>query len=284
SVMVFTTFQKLSTALTVMLKAVPAVRAVGAPVLPVAVPGAAISPGTNSWSFAKAAGLTTMLPEVAPLRPLAVKLRFMVVVRLWDRFANVATPLTAEAIKVPCTVPLPALRATVTTVLLSLERRLPKASWIRIAGAGENVTPALTVVGGCVCMAKLAAGPAFTVKTALVALLRPEAPAVSCWLAPAASIRRLVNVAAPLPAAVPMSKDAVPCNGPVPPVRLRFKFRLAGRAAVEALPNWSSVPPTGWRPKTEPAVALPRRVVKVKRLALAPLTAIWDEVAVALPL
>ncbi len=56
SVMVFTTFQKLSTALTVMLKGVPAVRALGAPVLPVAVPGAAISPGTNSWSFARRSG------------------------------------------------------------------------------------------------------------------------------------------------------------------------------------------------------------------------------------
>src|SRR5438034_1187403 len=278
SVTVLTVFQKLSTALTVMLKAAPALCAVGVPVLPVAVPGAAISPGTNSWSFAKAAGLTAMLPEVAAVRPVAVKLRLMVVARLWDRFANVATPLTAVAVKVPCRVPLPALRATVTTVLLSLERRLPKASRIRIAGAGENVAPAFTVAGGCVCMAKLAAGPGFTVKTALVALLRPDALAVSCLSAPVASIRRLLNVTAPLPAAVPMSKDAVPCNGPVPPVRLRFKFRLAGRPAVEALPNWSSVRTTGWLPKTEPAVALPGCVVKVKRLALAAPTAIGDEV------
>ena len=59
---------------------------------------------------------------------------------------------------------------------------------------------------------------------------------------------------------------------------------LAGRPPVEALPNWSSVRTTGWLPKTEPAVALPGCVVKVKRLALAPLTAIGDEVAVALPL
>src|SRR5439155_9686591 len=48
SAMVLTTFQKLSTALTVMLKAVPAVLAVGVPVLPLAVPGAALSPGTSS--------------------------------------------------------------------------------------------------------------------------------------------------------------------------------------------------------------------------------------------
>src|SRR5207245_523135 len=151
----------------------------------------AVSPGTNSWSFAKAPAPTAMLPEVALVRPLALKVRLIVVVTLWDRFANVATPLTAVAVRVPCRVPLPALRAAVTTVLLSLERRLPKASRTRIAGAGVNVTPALTVVGGRVWMAKLAAGPAFTVKTALVALVRPEALAVSCWLAPMASIRRL---------------------------------------------------------------------------------------------
>src|SRR5437773_1023917 len=125
SVMVLTTFQKLSTALTVTLNAVPEAVAVGVPVLPLAVAGAAVSPGTSNWSFAKAAGLTTMLPEVALVRPLAVKLSVMVLARLWDRFAKVATPLTAVAVNVPCRVPLPALRDTVTTELLSLERRLP---------------------------------------------------------------------------------------------------------------------------------------------------------------
>ena len=94
-------------------------------------------------------------------------------------------------------------------------------------------------------MAKLAAGPVFTVKAVLTALVKPDALAVSCLSAPVASIRRLLNVTAPLPAAVPMSKDAVPCNGPVPPVRLRFKFRLAGRLAAETLPNWSSAQTTG---------------------------------------
>src|SRR6185503_17442987 len=125
SVTLLTTFQKLSTALTVMLKAVAAVCAVGVPVLPLAVAGAAVSPGTSSWSFAKAAGLTTTLPDVTLVRPLAVKLSVIVLATLWDRLANVATPLTAVAVKVPCRVPLPALRETVTMVLLSLERRLP---------------------------------------------------------------------------------------------------------------------------------------------------------------
>ncbi len=48
SLMLLTTFQLASTALSVMLKAVPAVWAVGVPVLPVVVPGAAVSPGTKS--------------------------------------------------------------------------------------------------------------------------------------------------------------------------------------------------------------------------------------------
>ena len=65
SLTLVTTFQFASTALTVTLNAAPAVRAVGVPVLPLAVPGAAVSPGASSWSLVKAAGLTTMLPEVA---------------------------------------------------------------------------------------------------------------------------------------------------------------------------------------------------------------------------
>src|SRR5438477_8498244 len=52
SLTALTTFQKLSTALTVMLKAVAAVLAVGVPLLPVALPGAAVSPGTSNWSVA----------------------------------------------------------------------------------------------------------------------------------------------------------------------------------------------------------------------------------------
>jgi hypothetical protein len=55
-----TRFQLASTARTVTLKAVPALCALGVPVLPVAVPGAAVSPGTSSCSLAKAAALTVI--------------------------------------------------------------------------------------------------------------------------------------------------------------------------------------------------------------------------------
>ena len=65
-----TRFQLASTALTVTLKAVPAVRALGVPVLPVAVPGAAVSPGSRIWSFANAPALIVVaglvLAVIAP--------------------------------------------------------------------------------------------------------------------------------------------------------------------------------------------------------------------------
>ena len=62
---VLMTFQPASTALTVTLKAVPAVCAVGAPVLPVTVPGAAVSPGSKTCNWLKGPALTTTLLEVA---------------------------------------------------------------------------------------------------------------------------------------------------------------------------------------------------------------------------
>ena len=65
-------FQLASTALTVTLNEPPAVCAVGVPVLPVAVPGAAVSPGSRIWSFANAPALIVVdglvFAVFAPLR------------------------------------------------------------------------------------------------------------------------------------------------------------------------------------------------------------------------
>src|SRR5438046_2384980 len=60
SVTLVSGFQLASTALTVTLKAVPAVCAIGVPVLPVGVPGALVSPGTSNCNFANAPELTVM--------------------------------------------------------------------------------------------------------------------------------------------------------------------------------------------------------------------------------
>ena len=111
--------------LTVTPKLTPVNWALGMPVLPLAVPGAVVSPGTSSCNWVKAAGLIRILAEVTLVRPLLLKLRLIVLATLCERLAKVATPLRAVAVKVPCNVPLPALRAAVTTVELSLLRKLP---------------------------------------------------------------------------------------------------------------------------------------------------------------
>src|SRR5262249_49356604 len=53
-------FQLASTALTVTVKAVPAVSLLGVPTFPVALPGAAVSPGTSSCSFDSAPEFTVI--------------------------------------------------------------------------------------------------------------------------------------------------------------------------------------------------------------------------------
>ena len=60
SVMLLMIFQLASTALTVTLNALPAVRALGAPDFPLTVPGAAVSPGTNSCSFVNEPAFTAI--------------------------------------------------------------------------------------------------------------------------------------------------------------------------------------------------------------------------------
>ena len=59
-----TGFQFASTALTVTENGVPAVRADGVPVFPVALPGEAVSPGRRSWSLLNAPALTVTEGEV----------------------------------------------------------------------------------------------------------------------------------------------------------------------------------------------------------------------------
>ncbi len=209
----------------------------------------------------------------------------MLVATLCARSVKVTTPLTAVRLVVPCKVPLPALRAAVTTVVLSLLRRLPNWSSIRMTGCCEKATPAVAVEEGCVCKVNRAAAPALTVNTTLVALRKPLALAVSCLFVPAISISRSVNKTAPLPAPVPMLSVVVPCNGPVPESRLAVTLRLPGKPTVELFPNWSWELITGDVPKAEPAVALPGAVVKARRSAVAGLIVIeLDVTGVRAPL
>src|SRR5690348_18421138 len=66
---VLTRFQLASTALTVTLNAVPEVWVVAVPVLPEAVPGAAVSPGVSTCSLTKAPGLTVIAGLVLAVMP-----------------------------------------------------------------------------------------------------------------------------------------------------------------------------------------------------------------------
>src|SRR5215471_15518711 len=72
SLALVTKFQFASTAFTVTLNAVPAISAVGVPVLPVPVPGAAVSPGTKSCSFVNVPAVTGIDELVLLVMPACV--------------------------------------------------------------------------------------------------------------------------------------------------------------------------------------------------------------------
>ena len=72
-----TTFQFASTALTVTLNPLPAVRVVGAPVLPGAKPGVPVSPGSNNCNCTSAPGVMltlALVPVFVPVVAVSVRL------------------------------------------------------------------------------------------------------------------------------------------------------------------------------------------------------------------
>ncbi len=95
--LVFTAFQFASTPLTVTVNAVPAFCAAGVPIFPLAVPGAAVSPGASSCNFANGPALTViaalvlivLVPSVTSLA-VTVELPAVLSVTL-----NVCAPLTS---------------------------------------------------------------------------------------------------------------------------------------------------------------------------------------------
>src|SRR5438046_616853 len=95
-----------------------------------------------------AAGLTATLPEVAPARVALAQSIVMVVATVCERLVKVTSPLAAVRLVVPCNTPVPALREAVTTVLMSLLHRLPKASSIRTTGCVAKAAPAVAVAEG----------------------------------------------------------------------------------------------------------------------------------------
>src|SRR5262245_9711372 len=94
SLTLLTTFQLASTALTVESKSTVANWPLGVPFLPLAVPGAAVSPGTSNWSLVNAPGLTLMLPLVLEVNPVALAVIVRVPAVLNVRLDRVSVPET----------------------------------------------------------------------------------------------------------------------------------------------------------------------------------------------
>jgi len=95
-----------------------------------------------------AAGCTDTTVDVAAINPALVNWRVMLVATLWERFVNVATPPEAVTARVHCRVPLPAKRAAVMTLELSVVRRFPNESSMRMTGCCAKATPAVFSVEG----------------------------------------------------------------------------------------------------------------------------------------
>src|ERR1043166_391299 len=111
-----------------------------------------------------------------------------------------------------------------------------------------------------------------------MALVSPLTLAVNCLLVPTVSRARLVNVATPLPAAVPMSRVVVPSSEPAPEVNDKARLLLTPNPEAESFPNASRVRSTGWGARGEPTTALPGWVRKTSVAAGAGLTTIAVEV------
>ncbi len=96
-----------------------------------------------------AAGLTTIVLEVAGARLPLVNSSVMDSALLSVRFVKVATPPDTVAVVVPWSGPVPLFSAAVTTVALSPVSRLPYWSTSSITGWVPNACPAVAVADGC---------------------------------------------------------------------------------------------------------------------------------------
>src|SRR5439155_431569 len=232
SVMVLTTFQFTSTALTVAVKAVPAIWAIGAPVLPVAVPGTVVSPGANNCNFTNAPALIVTLALVlaanAAPASVAVMVRLPVVLKV--KLDKVAVPATR--LRFPAVTPLSSAMAALASELVIVTFGVAVLTTFQFASTALITTP-LPIAVPAVCAVGVAAvlpvavpgaatspgsricsfvtAPAFTVTLALVLAVSAAAASVAVTVrVPTVLKVKLDNVPAPatnvrLPAAAPLS-------------------------------------------------------------------------------
>src|SRR5437762_3533772 len=133
-----------------------------------------------------------------------------------ERLENVATPLTAETVLVPDSVPPPGL-VPMATVMLAVEpvTVLLNASCTVTCTDGAMAPPATALVGWTV-KANSAAAGAVMVNADEVAPVSPAEAAVRVYPATALSMDRLENVATPFTAATVVAPESVPPPGLVP--------------------------------------------------------------------
>ena len=132
----------------------------------------------TNWDAAPGLMLNEAL--VAPVNPVddAVNV-YPVPVLFMLSVEKVATPLTAETVVVPDSVPPPGLLPmAIVTLAAELVTVFPPKSCTITVGEGEMELPA-TVVVGCWPKASFAAGPTKMLKALLVVPVNPEAAAVS---------------------------------------------------------------------------------------------------------
>src|SRR5215831_7434726 len=113
-----------------------------------------------------------MLLEVAVVNPDELKSIEIVAATLCERLVKPTIPPAAVKLVVPCSVPLPALREAVTTVLLSAFLKFPNWSSIRTTGCCANTTPAVAVNDGCVRIVNRCAAAGLTAIVLDVVLLK----------------------------------------------------------------------------------------------------------------
>src|ERR1051326_1460684 len=141
--LVLMTFQKSSTALTVIEKEVPEVSEVGVPVLPLAAPGDEVSPGTKSCSLVNAAAFTVtvalvLLVLLGSVTSLATRLRLAEAI--FRVTGKVIVPFASAMLVV--NVP-PALVTFTTSVTFEIAfQKLSTAFTVTLNG-----TPAVCAVG-----------------------------------------------------------------------------------------------------------------------------------------
>src|SRR5262245_26380110 len=182
-VMVFTKFQFASTALTVTLNAVPDAAAVGVPVLPVAVPAAAVSPGTSNCNFTNAPELTVIEGLVlAVLLPSdaseAVRVRLPAVIKVT---LKVFVPATSAALDGRMAFESEVVIATVSVLLTGFQFASTALTVTlnavpAVCAVGEPVLPVLLpgdAVSPGTRSCSLVNAPALTVMAGLVLAVMP---------------------------------------------------------------------------------------------------------------